>query len=593
MVCNSLLITNQKRTKTVNEMKRTKRQTWPLIVVLMMFISPLIMVELSNAWNNSVDAKVGQTELIEYASYIGGSLTDRTYRLLCDSEGNPILIGDTFSSDFPEALEPNPSIGSTSTFIAKFNADNLTELLFSTVLGGPSYDTFYDVVLDEEDNMYLCGATLSTSGFATPGAYDTTHGGGPNDGFISKIASNGSLIWATYLGGTGNDNVAAIELDSSNNIWVAGSTRSNGFPVSDDAFDKVYEVDQPLPDPWGTKGECFLTKISNNGSKLLYSSFLGGEAKEGLEIMQIDDLGNIIVSGRTTSNDFPISENAWDKHLAGEDDIFLSKFSSNGSELLYSTFIGGTESEVVFGIDLDSDGNIILGGVTNSSDFPISANAYDKTFDGISDAFILKILSDASSLVFSTYLGGSGPGTDDPLILYSDFIGVVEFNEATSDIHFAGDTDSIDWPSTDGSTLKGTLDATIGILSADGSKLKYSTLIGGSDTDWITGCYLGINSNQAYVAPWTNSSDFPVTSDAYQSTSGGDFDTTLMKITFPEIDDTTTTTTATTATTTTTNSDTLSSPTTEGASAFEFIMTIPLLVFMALSIHIVKKRKKS
>lgn len=565
-------------------MKRKNRQNWPLIVVLMIFFSPLLMVELSHAWNNSSEDMLVQTEpiSIDYASFLGGNMDDYSAGVLADSADNLIVYGRTVSPDFPATIGAGPTTGTTDLFVAKFNADNLTEPMFITVFGGQFADFPWDAVIDAEDNVYLSGGTQSTIGFSTPGVFDSSYNGGTYDGFVCKVAPNGSLVYSTYIGGNGYDLVTNIGLDSSNDIWVSGYTRSDDYPVTEDAFDKVYEVDQPIPDPDFTKGECFYAKISNNGSKLLYSSYLGGEAKEGLWGMKIDDTDNLIFSGRTFSSNFPITENAWDKHLSGSEDMFLTKFSSNGSGLLYSTFIGGTGMEGAWDIDVDPDGNYILVGITNSSDFPVSVNAYDTTFDGDSDAFILKLLADGSSLIFSTYLGGTGPTSP-----YSDEVSSVEYDETTSDIYFSGHTNSTDWPTTDGSTHKGVSDAVIGILSSDGSTLKYSTLIGGSGREQTLWGYFRFNSNEAYLAPWTSSTDFKVTSDAYQSTYGGGAgDGTLMKITFPDLSDTTTTTEIDTNTTTTSTA-----PSNGGTSAFEFTIIIPLLTIMAISIRIFRRKK--
>jgi hypothetical protein len=579
--------------KGVIYVKRTNRQIWPLIVVLSIFISPLLMVELSHAWNNSTEVNLSQTQplTIDYSTYLGGTGGDEHgITILIDSENNPIVIGNTNSVDFPATIgTPTPY---TDVFVAKFNADNLSEPIFITVFGGNNWDSSSDAVIDDENNVYIGGSTTSTSGFATPGVVDSTYNG-YGDAFVSKIAANGSLVYSTYLGGSDYDAFNLMMLDSSNDLWVAGQTRSDNFPRTADAFDKVYKCNESPPDPLYARGEIFYTKISNNGSKILYSSYLGGESREGLWGMTIDDSDNLILAGRTFSNDFPITENAWDKHLSGDEDMYLTKFSSNGSGLLYSTFIGGTGMEEPFHCIVDPEGNYILSGITDSSDFPVSSNAYDDTLTGNSDSFILKLLADGSSLIFSTYLGGS---SDTPIVdsFYGssgDEIAVIECDETTSDIYFAGYTDSIDWPTTDGTTYNGGGgDIILGILSADGSSLKYSSLIGGSGTDRVIhNGYIRLNSNEAYLAPRTSSSDFNVTSDAFQISYSGGNDAAFMKVTYPELEDTTTTTTTNYTSTTTTTTTT---PSNGGTSGFELVFFLPLLAVVAVYTRIFRKKQK-
>jgi len=382
-------------------------------------------------------------------------------------------------------------MGITDIFIAKFN-------------------------IDDEDNIYVCGTTSSTSGLATPGALNTIYGGGLYDGFLSKISSNGTLLFSTYFGGSAHDYIYDLAIDSSNNVWIAGGTRSINLPTTSDAFDSTYES-TAFPDPYPIHGEGFYAKIAENGSTLMYSSYLGAESKELIGPITLDDSENVVLAGITTSQTFPTTANAWDDQHAGEGDIFLTKFTPNGSTMLYSTLIGGTDFEDPFSCAIDSDGNYVLSGITASNDFPVSANAYDKTFTGDSDGFILKLSADGSSLVFSTYLGGSG---EDPY--FSDQIDNIEFADGTSDIYFGGYTNSTDWPTTDGSTFKAErAQAVIGILSSDGSSLKYSTLIGGSTHARM---YYGldlINSEEAYLTGYTDSDDFPITADAFDSSLTG------------------------------------------------------------------------
>ncbi|MHA2290033.1 MAG: hypothetical protein ACXABG_14705, partial [Promethearchaeota archaeon] len=383
---------------------------------------------------------------ITYGSFFGGNNSESGRYIQLDSSKNPILLGQTWSDNFPTTISHGtpPSNSTRDIFVAKFNGNNLSEVIYSSVFGGSGNESTWNFALDQEDNIYVVGVTTSTD-LATPNAYDTTFNGGDEDGFVAKLAANGTVLFITYIGGSNNEWLSEVDIDSTGNIWITGTTTSDDFYCTPDAFDSVYDVG--TLDDWA--GEGIYAKLSSNGSTLLYSSYFGGSESEQITSLVLDDSDNVVLSGWTRSPDFNITASALNSTINSNRDNFISKLSPNGSSLLYSTFIGGSSNEEVFDIILDNENNYIISGWTASLDFPVTPDAYDTSLLGLADAFLLKLSADGSSLIFSTFIGG-GVGFD-----ASDCIANIVVDEVTSNIVGTGWTQSYSFPTTDGSTYKG------------------------------------------------------------------------------------------------------------------------------------------
>ncbi|OLS17011.1 MAG: hypothetical protein HeimC3_49850, partial [Candidatus Heimdallarchaeota archaeon LC_3] len=328
-----------------------------------------------------------------FSTYIGGTDCDFIYEMFVDAMGNMYLRGVTDSTDFPTKNAFDDSYGGGNDgFLAKF-APNGT-LLFSTYIGGALGDWIDQMSLDNTGNIYLSGVTDSTD-FPTKNAFDDSYGGG-NDGFLSKFAPNGTLLFSTYVGGTLGDGIVHMSLDNTGNIYLSGSTGSTDFSTKN-AFDNSYGGGIENED------DGFLTKISNNGT-LLFSTYIGGALGDRIDQMSLDNTGNIYLSGETESTDFP-TKNAFDDSYGGGNDGFLAKFAPNGT-LLFSTYVGGTLGDGIVHMSLDNTGNIYLSGSTGSTDFS-TKNAFDNSYGGgienEDDGFLTKI-SNNGTLLFSTYI---------------------------------------------------------------------------------------------------------------------------------------------------------------------------------------------
>jgi Beta-propeller repeat len=332
-----------------------------------------------------------------YTVYLGGGVYDSGRGIALDPLGNIYLTGVTDSSNFPVTagafLTRVP--GSQNAFVAKFNPN--FGLQYSTYLGGGTADFGLAIAVDATGAAYVTGQTESPSFPVSAGAFQKSYQGGISDCFVSKLNSAGSaLAYSTFLGGSALDLCAGIAVDPSGNAYVAGTTYSINFPV-----------EAPLQSSLLGTANAFVTKISPAGSALVYSTYLGGSIIDNATAIAVDSAGAAYVTGDTASFDFPTTAGAFQTGLNGQYNAFVSKFSPAGSTLAYSTLIGGSGSDIGTSIAVDSVGRAVVGGYTSSSNFPTSG-AIQTTFRGAIDAFSTALDPLATTLVFSSYFGGSG-----------------------------------------------------------------------------------------------------------------------------------------------------------------------------------------
>ncbi len=367
---------------------------------------------------------------------------------------------------------------------------------YSALLGGNSNDAGQALAVDAAGNAYVAGVTNSNDFPTTPGAYRTTLSGG--EVFIAKLNPTGtSLLYATYLGGTGSDRAFGLAVDTAGNAYVTGATASPDFPISTGALRNTF-----------ASGEAFVAKLNNTGSALLYSTFLGGSGNETAYSLAVDGTGNAYVTGLTSSSNFPTTQSALKRTIGGVFDAFVTKINPTATALVYSTFLGGGGAETGFAISIDTAGNAFVAGSTGSIDFPVSANAYQKTFGGNTgqnDAFIAKLNNTGTTLTYATYLGGSG--SDSAFGLAVDATGNAyvtgETARATSGANFPVTTGA--WQAILGGGEPPN-DAFIAKLNESGSALVYSTYFGGNGTDKGVGIALD-SANNAYVTGLTASTN--------------------------------------------------------------------------------------
>ena len=441
--------------------------------------------------------------VLAYSTYLGGSDLGEVEvdAIAVDSSGSTYVTGYTFSTDFPitNGFQSSLRGRGEDAFVTKLNPSG-NQVVYSTYLGGNGMDYAYGVAVDSTGNAYIAGWTNSAN-FPVANAFQSSLAGN-DDAFVTKLNSSGNqLIYSSYFGGSGPDYAYGIAVDSSGSVYFTGNTWSTDFPIAN-AFQSSLAGND----------DAFVTKLNPSGNALAYSTYLGGSNRDSGVRIAVDSSGNVYFTGDTSSTNFPIA-NAFQRSLGGNEDAFVAKLNPAGSALEYSTYLGGYGNEGVGGIAVDPSGSAYISGATTSVDFPV-VNAFQSLpnvlnlLNGIYTAFVTKLNPSGNTLMYSTYLGGSGGDGARGIAVDSD-----------GNAYVAGWTNSPDFPLVNAlqSAFGGGGDAFVTKLNASGNALLYSTSLGGSKNDVGTGIALDSSGN-AYVGGYTASSNFP-TKSAFQSSS--------------------------------------------------------------------------
>jgi hypothetical protein len=303
-----------------------------------------------------------------------------------DSSGSAYVTGETSGVQFPTtsgAFSLTRPSGVGGGFVTKFSADG-GSLVYSTYLGGTTGSDYgTGIAVDSGGAAYVTGETQSTD-FPIKNAFQTTLSG-IEDAFVTKLNPAGSaLMYSTYLGGSAAEVGLGIAVDSAGNAYVTGDTLSTDFPTV-----------KPFQAAAAQSPSAFVAKFDPNGT-VLYATYLGGGGtvggQEGTAIAA-DTAGNAYVTGETSSASFPLVDALQSFNASAADDAFVSELSADGSVLLFSTYLGGSRSDIGVGIALDAGGNLYVAGATDSLDFPVTANAAQTTPGSVGpgDAFVVKI----------------------------------------------------------------------------------------------------------------------------------------------------------------------------------------------------------
>ncbi|MHA1948862.1 MAG: hypothetical protein ACXAAO_06350 [Candidatus Thorarchaeota archaeon] len=435
-----------------------------------------------------------------FITYFGGSNVEDATKVAFDNDGNTILIGQTQSDNLPttdDAFQPDEGGGDWDAFIAKFSP--LGELLFCSYLGGTEYEHITAINVDNDNNMIVAGTTMSSGLPTSSGALHETPLGS-TDGFVFVIAPNGTVLYGTYLGGLGEDWIYGMEFDASGNYLFAGWTTTFGLATSG-----VYQSNYA-----GGGGDAFVARLSADCTTLEMFSYVGGSGDDKAWSMTVDDSYNYVISG-VASAGFPTTGAAYQSTHGGDYDAFLTVIPYTGNSLNFSTFLGGTSDDLGVGVDVDSQGDIILTGDTQSDDIS-TLNAVQGNFAGGSNDFFASKFNSTGHPYYVTYIGGNETDRcwdarvdiDDNLVL-------------------VGRTNSVDFPATNNGlndTKSAGFDACVTKLASDGQTILASTFIGGGGEDIGEG--IAVNSlGDLVVTGRTWSLDFPVTGGAYQQNKTG------------------------------------------------------------------------
>jgi len=324
---------------------------------------------------------------LEYATYIGGNDDDRGNGIAVNQNGEAYITGYTSSpfNSFPVTKIFGTTLTGQNAFVCKLSSDG-SSLIYSAYIGGLDHDIANAIVVDKSGNAYVAGETQSTNFPVTSNAFDNSFNGTPSDGFIIKLNAAGTALnYCSYLGGSSDDRARALAINSNNEVFVTGATRSSDFPTSPTSFDKTQNGDYDI----------FVSKISSSGNSLLYSTFIGGIAAEEGTSIDFNAQGDAFITGYSFSNDYPKTVG---NNISGLNDVIVTRLDPTGSNLIYSRFIGGNQKDEGTSIIINEKDQAFIAGTTKSKDFPI-------VLSNISDPDPLK---DKEYQVFALMLGETG-----------------------------------------------------------------------------------------------------------------------------------------------------------------------------------------
>jgi len=443
------------------------------------------------------------------------------FDIFTDAEGYSYISGTTRDKNFPvtKGTYQTELKGEADAFVAKFTPDG--KIVFATLIGGSKREHHTGIFVDEQGYIYLVGGTHSSDFPVSQGAYDTSFNGEgewAGDVYVVKLNPSGSgIVFSTFIGGKVEDTANQINIDSKGNIVIAGATCSSDFPATEGVIDNKY-----------TKQDCFISKLSPAGDKLLFSTFLGDGVQDMITGLAIDNKDNIYVTGFTVAADLPVTKNAIRKNIikpkkGGYEngiDHFLAKINETGTRLLYLSYFGAG-GHMGSTLSWADPNRLVVCGSTNENGFPVSDNALGNIRRGERDCFIAVFNSDDMTLEYSTLFGGSE----------SDSITTVSFlNKDT--IVIGGTTSSPNFPLTKNAlfsefpVLDKTFDNTffgrrksfVSVIDVKNSKLLYSTYLGGCFRFQIHADKIG---NIAFIAEAgqreaAGMTGFPVTENALE-----------------------------------------------------------------------------
>jgi len=407
------------------------------------------------------------------------------FRLVDDSSYGFDLTGDIDAS-LPLVIDP--------------------DLAWASYLGGMDLDAGFGMAIDSTGDVWIAGWTWS-SDFPTPGGFQTTFVGNPadvwechyGDAFIARITPSGTLAWATYLGGNNGDQANAIAIDSTGNIWVAGTTQSSDFPVPG-GFQTTY-VGGP-GEAHQTPGDAFVARITPSGM-LAWASYLGGEVGDSATEIAVDSTGNVWVTGETQSWDFPTPggfalPRGWD-FVNDNYEGFVARITPSGA-LDWATCLGGIAFAGVGGVVVDSTGDAWITGVTPSRDLPAQEAEQTPGSAPSAGAFLARI-TPWGTLAWVTYFGGSGWAAGQHIAL-----------DSTGNMWVTGTTTSTDFPTPGGFQIVSTngrnsTNIFIARFTPQGS-LAWGGCLGGGEYESSEGVAADATGN-AWIAGFTQSTDFP------------------------------------------------------------------------------------
>lgn len=438
-----------------------------------------------------------QSSKIAYSRFFGGRIDADAHAVCVDIAGNAYIVGNTFAARSGEPVHDDFPVSPSSFFKERslgrqgflIKLDPTGKTIFSTLLPTNNVE---GIALDRLGNIYLTGEYLGRSN-ATPGAFqEQSHGGGDGhysgEAYVMKLDATGTrLLWATNLGGSRYERAGGIAVDSQNRVYVTGWTTSLDFPLTQNAWQKTF-----TSKTW-EDGAAFVTVFDPDGTRLVFSSFMGNSTNASGHAIKVDLQDQVFVTGNARAG-FPTTKGAWREKGSG---AFVAKVDIERGRLSYATYLGDGQIQA-HAEAVDEDGNVYVTGYTDGASFPTTQGAYQSAANGKDvTAFVIKLNPAGTSAVFSTLLGG---GTTE----WGMAIGL----DRNHQIYVTGRTSSGDFPTTDGAPQRQSPsdqeDVFCAVLTPDGEHLKFSTLIGGLGREFPYAMAV-TNTGEAVVVGHTNS----------------------------------------------------------------------------------------
>ena len=439
------------------------------------------------------------------------------FDIYADSEGYTYISGNTRDKNFPatEGAYQTELKGEADVFVAKFTPEG--EIVFATLIGGTKREHHSGITVDEQGFIYVAGGTESSDFPVTEGAYDTSFNGAAGwggDVFVTKLNPSGSeIIFSTFIGGEVQETVGSggIKVDSKGNIIVVGVTKSNDFPLTKGVIDN------------NDNTHGFLSKLSPDGKKLLFSTFFGSSTLDAISEVDVDDKDDIYITGSTYTTDLPVTDNAFRKEIimpksGGVVDHYIAKINGTDHEIMYFSYFA-TDGYPGSSIKWTKPNSLIVCGSTSGEGFPATVNAISKKGNGKQDCFISVFNSETMTLEYASLFGGS----EQERLMSAHFI-----NKDT--LIIGGTTSSADLPLTENalysdfpdceksfnSSFLGRKKSFVSVIDIKNNKLLYSSYFGSS---FIFHIHPDKNGNISFVAEAGQRGEagitgFPITKDA-------------------------------------------------------------------------------
>lgn len=441
---------------------------------------------------------------IAYSTFLGGGTRDSGEAIGVDGAGNAYIAGETSSADFPVTLGAfqivkKSTSGIDTVFVTAINSTG-TKLLYSTYLGGRKFDSAFGIAVDFNGNAFVTGDTQSLN-FPTKAAFQgSLFASQGQTAFVTKFDPGGNAVYSTYLGGDYLETASGIAIDGAGSAYITGTTNSPNYPTTKGAFQKT------VPQTSRSVSSAYVAKLNPAGSNLVYATYLGGTTGSG-DIgyaIAVDGAGSAYVTGATTAFDFPTTPGAFQRTDRGtvSNTGFVTKLNPAGTALVYSTYLGGSQSpqaadgDIGYGIAVDGVGNAYVTGETTNIDFPTTVASFQRagTLYG-SAAFLTKLNASGTALIYSTFLSGAG---QDPNQAGEIARGVAVDNRGG--VYVTGSSTSPDFPVT-GNAFQQSNFSSIGGANSFVTKLSAVPLFPDFNNDGFTDLLLQ-NSTTGAISSW-------------------------------------------------------------------------------------------